>query len=185
MKEDSRQQVTIAELREDDGPFPQLNYSYVTDKHYALHLSHDRESWHVELSLQRLSKSVSKSSVGSLFQDHVDEPRVFVARIQGETVGWMELGLHRWNNRMRIWHLLVKEGQRRRGIGSRLIQHAVDVARDTGVRMLVPETQSCNLPAIDFYLKHGFALLGLDTAAYSNEDVEKGEVRLEFGRVIQ
>jgi len=51
--------------------------------------------------------------------------------------------------------------------------------------MLVLETQSCNLPAIDFYLKHGFELLGLDTAAYSNEDVAKGEVRLEFGRVIQ
>jgi len=185
MKKDPQQQLTISELREDDGPFPQLNYSYVTDKHYALHLSHDRESWHVELSLQRLSKSVSKSSMGSLFQDHVDEPRVFVARIQRETVGWMELGLHRWNNRMRIWHLLVKEGQRRRGIGSRLIQHAVDVAKDTGVRMLVLETQSCNLPAIDFYLKHGFELLGLDTAAYSNEDVAKGEVRLEFGRVIQ
>ena len=66
-----------------------------------------------------------------------------------------------------------------------MIQHAVDVAKDTGVRMLVLETQSCNLPAIDFYLKHGFELLGLDTAAYSNADVAKGEVRLEFGRVIQ
>src|SRR3989337_2175327 len=115
MKEDSQQQLTISELRKDDGPFPQLNYSYVTDKHYALHLSHDQESWHVELPLQRLSKSVPKSSVGSLFQDHVNEPRVFVARIQGETVGRMELGLHRWNNRMRIWHLLVTKGQEKKG----------------------------------------------------------------------
>lgn len=50
--------------------------------------------------------------------------------------------------------------------------------------MLVLETQSCNVSAIAFYLKHGFELMGLDTAAYSNEDVERGEVRLEFGRRV-
>jgi ribosomal protein S18 acetylase RimI-like enzyme len=47
--------------------------------------------------------------------------------------------------------------------------------------MLIVETQSCNVPAINFYLKHGFKLIGFDVTAYSNEDIERKEVRLEFG----
>ena len=47
--------------------------------------------------------------------------------------------------------------------------------------MLVLETQTCDVPAINFYLKFGFELIGFDAAAYSNEDVEKKEVRLELG----
>jgi hypothetical protein len=47
--------------------------------------------------------------------------------------------------------------------------------------MLILETQSCDVSAIDFYLKQGFDLIGFDSAAYSNDDIEKKEVRLEFG----
>ena len=46
------------------------------------------------------------------------------------------------------------------------------------------ETQSCNDPAIRFYRKHGFALIGFDLTAYSETDVEKREVRLEFARPV-
>ena len=47
--------------------------------------------------------------------------------------------------------------------------------------MLVLETQTNNATAIDFYLRFGFDLIGLDTAAYSNDDVRKREVRVEMG----
>ena len=58
---------------------------------------------------------------------------------------------------------------------------AVEVARKKGARMVVLETQSWNVQAIEFYTKYGFELIGLDTHAYSNQDVEKKDVRLEFG----
>jgi len=54
---------------------------------------------------------------------------------------------------MRIWELLVKEGFRRKGIGALLVDYAVKLSKKRGVRMLVVETQSCNVPAINFYLK--------------------------------
>ncbi len=50
--------------------------------------------------------------------------------------------------------------------------------------MLVLETQSCNAPAIDFYVKNGFILIGFDSTAYSNEDVVKKEVRIEMGLAL-
>jgi len=74
---------------------------------------------------------------------------------------------------MRIWELLVMEGFRREGVGLLLVDHAIRLSKERRARMLVVETQSCNVPAINFYLKNGFELIGFDTAAYSNEDVER------------
>jgi ribosomal protein S18 acetylase RimI-like enzyme len=75
----------------------------------------------------------------------------------------------------------VEEEFRRRGIGTLLLKHAVKISKEKGARMLVLETQTCDVPAINFYVKFGFELIGFDTAAYSNEDIEKKEVRLELG----
>ncbi len=107
---------------------------------------------------------------------HIEEPRVFAAVLDDEQVGWVELGYDRWNNRMRVWEFLVQEEFRRKGIGTMLMKHAVKVAKEKGARMLVLETQSCDVPAIDFYLEFGFELIGFDVAAYSNEDIKRKEV---------
>jgi ribosomal protein S18 acetylase RimI-like enzyme len=80
-----------------------------------------------------------------------------------------------------MWELSIKEDFRRKGLGTLLMNHAVEVAKERGARMLVLETQSCNVPSVNFYVKNGFTLIGRDTAAYSNIDVERKEVWLEFG----
>lgn len=82
---------------------------------------------------------------------------------------------------MRVWEFLVEQEFRRRGIGILLMEYAVRIAKEKGARALVLETQSCNVPAICFYLRFGFELIGFDVTAYSNEDIEKKEVRLELG----
>jgi len=128
---------------------------------------------------------MDKGQPGKLFEDHILEPRVFAA-LQGERqVGWIELGYDKWNNRMRVWEFLVEEAFRRMGIGTLLMNQAVKIAKERGARMLVLETQTCDVPAIDFYLKFGFELIGFDTAAYSNEDIERREVRLELGLKLE
>ena len=43
------------------------------------------------------------------------------------------------------------------------------------------ETQSCNVRAIDFYRKQGFQLIGYDSCCYTNIDIEKHEIRFDFG----
>lgn len=60
------------------------------------------------------------------------------------------------------------------------MKQAVRIAREKRARMLVLETQTCKVPAINFYLKQGFELIGFDTTHHSNKDVEKKEVRLEL-----
>jgi ribosomal protein S18 acetylase RimI-like enzyme len=75
----------------------------------------------------------------------------------------------------------VKEEYRGKGVGKLLMNKAVEIARQKGARMLILETQSWNVRAISFYVKYGFELVGLDTHAYSNQGIEKKDVRLEFG----
>jgi ribosomal protein S18 acetylase RimI-like enzyme len=82
---------------------------------------------------------------------------------------------------MRVWENLVDPRFRSAGIGSCFIERAKTEARAKDARLIVLETQSCNVPAIRFYLKHGFDLIGFDIASYTNEDQKKREVRLEFG----
>lgn len=60
-----------------------------------------------------------------------------------------------------------------------------ETAESTGARMIVLETQSCNESAIAFYRKNGFSIIGFDLYAYSNNDPERHEVRIEMGKKLQ
>ena len=42
-------------------------------------------------------------------------------------------------------------------------------------------SQSCNVSAIQFYLREGFELIGFDSCCYSNRDIDRKEVRLDLG----
>lgn len=173
--------IEIAEISRNDRPLPKLKYEYTTNNHYQFTMAQTTKSWTAKLTLTPLPKPMKKQFESELFADYVEEPRAFTAILNGEPVGWIEIGYHKWNNRMRIWELLVKEQHRGKHIGTRLLKHATEIAKQKGARMLVLETQSCNAKAIGFYLAHGFQFIGFDTTAYSNDDVEKGEIRLELG----
>jgi ribosomal protein S18 acetylase RimI-like enzyme len=172
--------VRIVELPPRESPV-QIDYEYVSHAYYDVRLWREKDSWKAELIKKTFSEPFTKTFPGRFFEPHVEEPKVFSAKLDELQVGWIEVGYQKWNNIMRVWEFLVKEEYRRRGIGTLLMNCAVKVAREKDARMLVLETQSCNAPAIDFYLKYGFELIGFDTAAYSNNDIEKKEVRLEMG----
>ncbi|MGB9134944.1 MAG: GNAT family N-acetyltransferase [Candidatus Bathyarchaeia archaeon] len=184
MKPDSLNQVRITELAKDDPSLPKLNSRYSTTSYYDLAILQEYGAWKIDLALKPLEKPMEKSYTGTFFEAHIEEPRAFSAAVNGNQVGWVELGYEKWNNRMRVWEFLVKEDFRRMGVGGLLTDFAIRIAREKGERMLVLETQSYNVPAISFYLKKGFKLIGLDSTAYSNEDAIKREVRLEFGLVL-
>jgi len=171
----------IIELFKSSVPFPKLEYKYTTNQHYKVQISHTKKSWTAKLTLKPLPEPTQKRFEEQLFAEHVEEPRAFTAIYNDEQIGWIQLGYEKWNNRMRVWELLIKKEHRRKGIGTQLMQHAIKLAKERGARMLVLETQSCNVRAIRFYLKHGYKLIGFDAAAYSNQDIEKNEVRLELG----
>jgi GNAT superfamily N-acetyltransferase len=173
--------VRLVEIMKSEAYLSELRSKHSTSYYYDISVLRKPGSWKIELTLKPLERTLEKEYKGRLFEDHIEEPRVFAA-VQGDRqIGWIELGYDRWNNRMRVWEFLVEEGFRRKGIGTQLMEHAVKIGKEKGARMLVLETQTCLAATIDFYLKFGFELIGFDTAAYSDEDVERKEVRLELG----
>jgi ribosomal protein S18 acetylase RimI-like enzyme len=174
-------EVQIVELTKEEHYLREIGSKYSSSHYYGVAIHRASGSWNVEMILKAFDVALEKYYRGRLFEDHVQEPRAFAA-VQGtRQVGWIELGYDKWNNRMRVWEFLVEEPFRRRGIGTLLMNHAVKIAKQKGVRMLVLETQTNNLDAINFYLQFGFHLVGLDVTAYSNDDIGRKEVRLELG----
>jgi ribosomal protein S18 acetylase RimI-like enzyme len=173
--------IIIVELQKSDAYLRELDSKYTSSHYYDVDVRAEAGSWRIELTRRAFEKTLDKNYRGRLFEDHVEEPRVFAAMLDDRQVGWVELGYESWNNRMRVWEFLVDYELRNRGIGTLLMNHAVKVAKEKGARMLVLETQTNNDVAVKFYLNFGFKLIGLDIAAYSNDDVEKREIRLELG----
>lgn len=173
--------VTIVELAKKDAYLRKIGSKHLTSHYYDVSVHREANCWRIELILKAFKETLEKNYHGRLFEDHVEEPRVFAALLSNEQVGWIELGYEKWNNRMRVWEFLVEEKFRKQGIGTLLMNHAVKIAREKGARMLVLETQTNVDTALNFYLNFGFELIGLDTTAYSNEDIAKKEVRLELG----
>ena len=115
----------------------------------------------------------------------LEEPLGFGAFDGGDLLGFGEGFLEKWNNRFRVTNIAVFDrANRRRGVGSLLMERLLAEARSRGARMAVLETQTFNAPAVAFYEKHGFSLIGFDLYAYSNEGPAERNVRLEMGRAL-
>lgn len=103
---------------------------------------------------------------------------LLVAETAGRLVGLLEVEPDAWRNTATIWAIFVDSAWRGQGLGADLLHRAEAWARAQGFRALVLETQTNNLPAIRFYLKHGFEIAALDTRFYTNQDQARREVAL-------
>ncbi len=82
----------------------------------------------------------------------------------------------RWNNGLTVWEFHITPECRGEGVGRALMSAVEAHARDEGMRCLVCETQTSNVPAIRFYRALGFTIDAVDLSLYSNNDMEQGEV---------
>lgn len=83
-----------------------------------------------------------------------------------------------WNHSLFVHEFHVAEAYRGQGIGTRLMDALAQRARAAGLRVIVCETQTTNVPAVRFYRRAGFTLDGIDLSLYSSDDWPDGEVAL-------
>jgi ribosomal protein S18 acetylase RimI-like enzyme len=88
------------------------------------------------------------------------------AEADGALAGVVGAGFAAWNRRVRVEHLYVAPGARRRGAGRALMESVLAFARRKGARCVWLETQAENAPAARFYRRLGFRLCGLDVTLY-------------------
>lgn len=118
----------------------------------------------------------------SLYQDHWEKAEAYgVIGLGGNLLACIEVCPEEWSNRLMVTELWVSDALRHQGIGKRLMDKAKEIALCQNRRAIILETQSCNTNAIGFYLHEGFELIGFDTCCYTNNDIERREIRLNLG----
>jgi len=118
----------------------------------------------------------------SLYQEHWEKAEAYgVISDGGDLLACIEICPEEWSNRLMVTELWVSEELRSQGLGKRLMDKAKEAAANQKRRAIILETQSCNTDAIGFYLHEGFELIGFDTCCYTNNDIERREVRINLG----
>ena len=103
------------------------------------------------------------------WEDYIGNPdqTVFFYYADGECVGQIRLRKN-WNGYAYVEDLAVAKKYRGNGVGTKLIQKAVEWAKWKDLPGITLETQDANLLACRFYSKAGFQIGGVDTMLYDN-----------------
>lgn len=159
---------------------------YTTDKYYDVHVKRTDKGFLIEIEKKDFSEPVTHTPEeydfpDKLYADYWENACAWGIIVNDGLIAAIETDQELWSNRLRITELWVADKYQKQGIGHALIEKAKEQARNEGRRAIILETQSCNVNAIDFYMHEGFTLIGLDTCCYKNNDLQRKEVRLEFG----
>ncbi|MBV9794756.1 MAG: GNAT family N-acetyltransferase [Actinobacteria bacterium] len=170
--------VRPAESQADLTGIDAVDVSYSTDRIYRVR----RNNMAFWLEEERFELPVEKAD---LRPARTLSDGLFVACQDGEIVGYGELRPEPGTGRVRIESIFVSRSARGQGVGGRLIEALAEQAtHQPGARCLWLETQNVNYPAVQFYLKMGFRLCGLDETLYQPDDPQllPGEMALYFTR---
>lgn len=163
---------------------------YTTECYYDLEMVTDEKGFRVQMIKKPFDKPVTHSPEeydfpDGLYQDHWEKAEAYgiVAEKDGkkELLACIEICPEEWSNRLMVTEMWVADHLHRQGLGTRLMNVAKEKAIQQGRRAIILETQSCNVGAIAFYRSQGFELIGYDACCYTNIDVERHEIRFDFG----
>jgi ribosomal protein S18 acetylase RimI-like enzyme len=169
--------VRVADSAADLEAIGLIDISYVTGRIYRVH----RDGLAFRLDEERVDPPVTKTYPRPAL-DLSDD--LLVACVDGEIVGYGELRFESWNGRAAIEHPYVSARRRGQGVGRSLINALAErAASHPSARCLWLETQNVNFPAVQFYLRMGFRLCGLDQTLYQpGPHILPGEIALYFSR---
>ncbi len=154
---------------------------YMTKGYYDI----QRKSNGFEFIYTEFDEEKEVSFEDSFFNEWLEEPVAYGVFEDGELLGFVEGTIEKWNNRYRISNICVFDIEKRHsGVGTKLMKTILVEAKESGARMVVLETQTCNENAIAFYKRNGFEIIGFDLYSYSNEDPGKHEIRIEMGKKL-
>jgi ribosomal protein S18 acetylase RimI-like enzyme len=95
----------------------------------------------------------------------------FVAEIDGEVQGYVDVIAQPWQGLGWVTNLAVNRGFRRRRIGTALLGQARQWAREQGLQTVLLEATTKNYPALSLYQKLGFQFCGFNDHYYPNQDI--------------
>ena len=156
-------------------------FQYESSGHYKVNIQAHEDGWVVHLKKEDFQQPFKKwDDTDKVIQPYKGDSEIYGAFIGDKEAGLIQFEYQPHNKSIRIWDIDVWLEFQNQGIGKALMEKCISRARESGARRIVLEVQSSNLKAISFYKKIGFELIGMDASHYHNDDIERGEVRLEM-----
>ncbi len=163
-----------------------LPISYSVKELYEVHYEEDTLH-NVTLKLVRTAleepfvhTNVEDDMPDKLYQNYFPNAEAY-GILEGDTlIAVIECYEEDWSNRMRVTELWTEESHRRKGLATLLMNYVKLLASKRKNRAIILETQTSNLPALDFYFSQGFVFDGIERTCYHNDDIKRKEVRLEL-----
>jgi len=164
-----------------------VTFTYQSDYYYDVRViqKETNKGWVFDWSLKAFPATFTKFIEGNLFEKYKENAEYYVIMNDEVVIGHLVTGKQEWNNAARIWDIDVDKRFKHQGIGTKLIGFAETRAKEWKCRAMVLECQSSNYNAIKFYMKCGFSLTGFDLISYSNEDIQKHDIRLEMSKFLK
>ena len=81
--------VELVELAKNDAYLKEIGSKYTSSHYYDVSVRRDSEGWRIDLARKAFDETLNKNYRGKLFEDHVEEPRVFTAHV-GTRRSWMD-----------------------------------------------------------------------------------------------
>jgi ribosomal protein S18 acetylase RimI-like enzyme len=101
-----------------------------------------------------------------------------LARLGEQAHGLLTWRRMEWNDTLWLVDIRIRPAARRLGVGSALVDFLKQVATQQTVRGIAVETQINNFPALCFYRKLGFEIVGFNDHFYANDDLQRQDVAI-------
>ena len=163
-----------------------LPVSYTSDYYYDICIEKTEDGFNIPICKKRFETPFTHlpedgEYPDKLYEDWWENASAFGIVKDGKLLAAIEVCPEEWSNRLLITELFVGEEIRGQGYGRKLIDLVKAITVRNKYRVLMLETQSSNVNAVDFYLHEGFTLIGFDSCCYTNRDIERREVRFNMG----
>jgi len=185
--DDGQYQGKIEQLDKKRWQGYELPFNYISHNYYDVEIKHSPKGFDVTFIKKPFDEPYINppNDIDKLFKPWWEDVKAWGIVEEGQLVAAIETAVERWSNRMMVTVLWIADTHRRKGIATALMDIAVRRAKDEKRRAIILETQSRNEGAVAFYLAYGFTLIGFDSCAYQNNDLDRNEVRLDLGIFLE
>jgi GNAT superfamily N-acetyltransferase len=160
-----------------------LDASYTTQKVWQMHLLTEEQRIQVQFNLVHLPRPMTVSAPPEdrdLTKAWQRGDGIFAARRGQQILGYIHLVMFPEEKVGRIRRHVVSPDFRHQGVGTGLLDRAIEWGRERKLRSFEIALSTKNHPAVDFYVSRGFVFTGFSERLWGRQ-----EILMNFSRVVR